>query len=128
MDGRGLVASLALGAAGALLGTRFMVARESGTFQAYQQRMFAAKETDTVVTRSFSGRPARSIRNGFIEEYHKSRSKPLAWPLQPLAADDFIVQHKQIVKWNASSGRTYTAITKKRPRCSRDNKRNSRRC
>jgi nitronate monooxygenase len=48
MDGRGLVASLALGAAGALLGTRFMVARESGTFQAYQQRMFAAKETSKI--------------------------------------------------------------------------------
>jgi nitronate monooxygenase len=88
MDGRGLVASLALGAAGVLLGTRFMVARESGTFQAYQQRMFEAKETDTVVTRSFSGHPARSIRNRFIEEYRKSNSKPLAWPLQSLAADD----------------------------------------
>ena len=77
-----------VGAAGVLLGTRFMVARESGTFQTYQQRMFAAKETDTVITRSFSGRPARSIRNRFIEEYHKSNSKPLAWPLQSLAADD----------------------------------------
>jgi nitronate monooxygenase len=88
MDGRGLVASLGLGAAGVLLGMRFMVARESGTFQAYRERMFNAKETDTVVTRSFSGRPARSVRNRFIEEYHKSSSKPLAWPLQALAADD----------------------------------------
>ncbi len=88
MDGRGLVASLGLGATGVLLGTRFMVARESGTFQAYRERMFNAKETDTVVTRSFSGRPARSVRNHFIEEYHKSSSKPLAWPLQALAADD----------------------------------------
>lgn len=88
MDGRGLVASLGLGAAGVLLGTRFMVSQESGTFQAYRERMFNAKETDTVITRSFSGRPARSIRNRFIEEYHKSSSKPLAWPLQALAADD----------------------------------------
>lgn len=88
MDGRGLVASLGLGAAGVLLGTRFMVARESGTFQAYRERMFNAKETDTVITRSFSGRPARSIRNRFIEEYHKSSSKPLAWPLQAFVADD----------------------------------------
>jgi nitronate monooxygenase len=88
MDGRGLVASLALGAAGVILGTRFMVARESGTFEAYQQRMFAAKETDTVITRSFSGRPARAIHNRFVEEYHKSGKKPLAWPLQSLAADD----------------------------------------
>jgi nitronate monooxygenase len=88
MDGRGLVASLGLGAAGVLLGTRFIVARESGTFQAYRERMFNAKETDTVITRSFSGRPARSIRNRFIEKYHKSSSKPLSWPLQAVAADD----------------------------------------
>jgi nitronate monooxygenase len=88
MDGRGLVASLALGAAGVLIGTRFMVARESGTFQAYQERMLAAKETETIITRSFTGRPARAIRNQFIEEYHKSGNEPLAWPLQALAADD----------------------------------------
>ena len=88
MDGRGLVASLALGATGVLIGTRFMVARESGTFQAYQQRLLIAKETDTVITRSFTGCPARAIRNHFIKEYAKSDSKPLAWPLQTLAADD----------------------------------------
>jgi nitronate monooxygenase len=88
MDGRGLVASLALGAAGALIGTRFMVARESGVFKAYQERLLTAKETDTVITRYFSGRPARAIRNRFIEEYRKSGNQPLAWPLQTLAADD----------------------------------------
>ena len=50
MDGRGLVASLALDAAGVLIVTRFMVTRESGTFQAYQQRLLTAKETNTVIT------------------------------------------------------------------------------
>jgi nitronate monooxygenase len=98
MDGRGLVACLALGAAGVLLGTRFMLARESSTFQAYQQRMLTAKETDTVITRSFSGRPARSIRNRFIEEYRKSNSKPLAWPLQALAADDIYNAEQASIK------------------------------
>ena len=65
-----------------------MVARESGTFEAYRDRMFEANETDTVITRSFTGRPARAIRNQFIKEYHKSGKEPLAWPLQALAADD----------------------------------------
>ena len=46
-DGRGLLAALALGAAGALIGTRFLVARESGAFQAYQERLLSCKETDT---------------------------------------------------------------------------------
>lgn len=87
-DGRGLVAALALGADGIMIGTRFLVARESGAFQAYQDRLLAAKESDTVITRAFTGRPARGLRNRFIEEYNKSGPQPLAWPLQALAADD----------------------------------------
>jgi nitronate monooxygenase len=38
MDGRGLVAALALGASGVLIGTRFLVAQESGIFPAYQKQ------------------------------------------------------------------------------------------
>jgi nitronate monooxygenase len=87
-DGRGLVASLALGAAGIQLGTRFLVARESGVFAAYQERLLAATETDTVITNVFTGRPARSLRNRFIEQYLERKIAPLAWPLQSVAADD----------------------------------------
>jgi nitronate monooxygenase len=87
-DGRGLVAALALGADGIMIGTRFLVARESGAFQAYQDRLLTAKESDTVITRAFTGRPARGLRNHFVKEYNKSGPQPLAWPLQALAADD----------------------------------------
>lgn len=87
-DGRGLVAALALGAQGVMIGTRFLVASESAAFQAYQERLLAAKESDTIITRAFSGRPARGLRNQFIDEYRKSGPKPLAWPFQALAADD----------------------------------------
>jgi nitronate monooxygenase len=66
----------------------FLVARESGAFQAYQERLLAANESDTIIMRVFSGRPARGLRNHFVEEYRKSGPKPLAWPLQALAADD----------------------------------------
>src|SRR5215212_1059491 len=87
-DGRGLVAALALGAQGVMIGTRFLVASESAAFQAYQERLLAAKESDTIITRAFSGRPARGLRNQFIDEYRKSGPQPLAWPFQALAADD----------------------------------------
>ncbi|HYZ50729.1 MAG TPA: nitronate monooxygenase [Nitrososphaeraceae archaeon] len=87
-DGRGLVAALALGAQGVVIGTRFLVASESAAFQAYQERLLAAKESDTIITRAFSGRPARGLRNQFIDEYRKSGPRPLAWPFQALAADD----------------------------------------
>lgn len=49
-DGRGLVAALALGVHGVMIGTRFLVAQESGDFQAYQDRLLAAQESDTIIT------------------------------------------------------------------------------
>jgi nitronate monooxygenase len=88
VDGRGLVAALALGAAGVQMGTRFLLARESGAHRTYRRRLLAATEVDTVVTRVFTGRPARGLRNRFVEEYLGAGSEPLAWPLQRAAAGD----------------------------------------
>jgi nitronate monooxygenase len=88
VDGRGLVAALALGAAGVQMGTRFLLARESGAHRAYRRRLLAATEVDTVVTRVFTGRPARGLRNRFVEDYLGAGSQPLAWPLQRAAAGD----------------------------------------
>jgi nitronate monooxygenase len=87
-DGRGLVAALALGAAGVQMGTRFLLARESGAHSAYRTRLLAATEEDTVMTRVFTGRPARGLRNRFVEEYRSAGSEPLGWPLQRAAAGD----------------------------------------
>lgn len=88
MDGRGIAACLALGAQGVLLGTRFLASKESGIFQGYKDRLLKATEADTVVTTAFTGRPARGIRNRFIEEFQRSSLEPLAWPLQGVATDD----------------------------------------
>ncbi|CAA9441037.1 MAG: Enoyl-[acyl-carrier-protein] reductase [FMN] [uncultured Rubrobacteraceae bacterium] len=88
MDGRGLLAALTLGASGAQLGTRFLLANESGAHPAYRQHLLAATETHTAVTRAFTGRPARGLRNRFMDEYLSSGLEPLAWPLQSAAAGD----------------------------------------
>lgn len=80
MDGRGLAAALLLGAQGALLGTRFLTAAESGAHAAYKEALLAGAEDDTVVTRWFSGRPARSLRNRFIEEAERSGIAPMPFP------------------------------------------------
>jgi len=87
-DGRGLVAAMALGAAGAQLGTRFLLARESGAHPDYRKRLLDATEEDAMVTHVFTGRPARALRNRFLEEYASAGPEPLAWPLQCLAAGD----------------------------------------
>ena len=72
MDGRGSVAALALETPGVLIGTRFLVAKESGIFPACQDKMFSSTEVYTVITHLFMGRSTHSIYNSFIEKYLES--------------------------------------------------------
>jgi len=82
MDGRGVIAALALGAEAAQLGTRFLLARESGATPAYRRRLLDADETDTAVTDAYTGRPARGIRNRFLDRMAEQGGTPLPWPRQ----------------------------------------------
>lgn len=88
MDGRGLAAALALGASGVQMGTRFLIAQESGAFPEYRERIVRGRDTDTVVTWQFTGRPARSLRNRFLELTTAADHDPLPWPHQAAAARD----------------------------------------
>ena len=76
MTGRALAAVLVAGAAAGQLGTAFMLAPEAGTSPA--QRKVTASSTPTILTRAFSGRMARGIRNRFSADY--SSSAPPAYP------------------------------------------------
>jgi len=67
MDGRGVAAVLALGAAGAQLGTAFLVCDEAGTPAPYREALLSPAAARTAVTRAFSGRPARGILNRLME-------------------------------------------------------------
>jgi len=69
VDGRGLVAALALGAAGVMLGTRFIATRESIAPPFFKDAVIAARAGDTVVSRAFTGLPMRTLRNRFTAEY-----------------------------------------------------------
>ncbi|MEA2527541.1 MAG: nitronate monooxygenase [Thermomicrobiales bacterium] len=86
MDGRGLLAALALGAAGVMLGTRFSLARESGVTASWRAALQTADETDVVVDSIAIGRPARSLRNRLVEEYQRAGLAPLPFPRQYLIA------------------------------------------
>jgi nitronate monooxygenase len=82
MDGRGLVAALALGAQGVQMGTRFLTTIESGAHASYKQALLESTEESTVLTKAFSGRPARGIRNEFIRRWDASGIEPLPFPTQ----------------------------------------------
>jgi enoyl-[acyl-carrier protein] reductase II len=62
-DGRGLVAALALGAQGAVVGTRFIATPEAQAAPQYREAILRSAEADTVRTRCYTGKPARTIRN-----------------------------------------------------------------
>ncbi|WP_454018549.1 NAD(P)H-dependent flavin oxidoreductase [Azospirillum sp. Marseille-Q6669] len=80
MDGRGIAAALALGAAGVQMGTAFLTCAEAGIPEAHKRAILDARETQTRVTRAFSGRPARGIVNRVMEDIADGDALP--FPLQ----------------------------------------------
>ncbi|WP_016886464.1 NAD(P)H-dependent flavin oxidoreductase, partial [Bacillus licheniformis] len=81
-DKRGVAAAFALGAQGVQIGTAFLTCEESGTHPAYKQKLFEAVETDTSLTRLFSGKPARGIVNQWMEDRRQEEAEALPYPLQ----------------------------------------------
>jgi nitronate monooxygenase len=78
MDGAGIAAVLALGAQAAQLGTAFVVCSESGAPAVHKKAIAAMDGDETTMTSAFSGKPARGVRNSFIE-----MSRREAWPVLP---------------------------------------------
>lgn len=70
-DGRGIAAVLALGASGAWLGTRFLLAEEAPIHEEYQRLLVGADERDTVwlpdlFDRGWENAPHRVLRNSTV--------------------------------------------------------------
>ena len=82
MDGAGIAAVLALGAQAAQIGTAFIATPESGAPLQHKQAVLSMQKEGTAITRAFSGRPARGIRNRFIEHAEKTGGPILPFPAQ----------------------------------------------
>ena len=82
MDGRGIAGALALGAQAVQMGTAFLACPESGIGPAYRQALAQAQDTDTRLTRVFSGRPARGIVNAMMEALAAEEDRVPAYPVQ----------------------------------------------
>src|SRR5437762_5702691 len=87
-DGRGLVAALALGASGVLLGTRFVATRESMASEVYKKRVLESESGATTVTDVLTGLWARALANTFTREYTESGAPVLPPLVQRGAATD----------------------------------------
>jgi nitronate monooxygenase len=82
MDGRGIAAALALGAAGVSLGTRFMGALECGIPASYRASLASCPADGTIVTDKLTGRPCRVVVNRLVSAMIEADVGTLGWGAQ----------------------------------------------
>lgn len=79
-DGRGIAAVLMLGAAGAWIGTRFLLSEEAAVHPVYKERVLRAVETDTAYSRVFDvgwpDAPHRTLRNSTFNRWEATGRSP----------------------------------------------------
>jgi enoyl-[acyl-carrier protein] reductase II len=81
-DGRGLAAALALGADGVWVGTRFIATPEARGLPGYKDRLLVTAEDGTTISRAFSGKTMRVLRNANTEHYAEHPEELKAFPEQ----------------------------------------------
>jgi len=81
-DGRGIRAALTLGAQAAQIGAAFLACEESGTTPEHRAVLFSGQARHTALTRSFSRRLARGVRNRWVEEMAARSAELPPFPIQ----------------------------------------------
>jgi nitronate monooxygenase/enoyl-[acyl-carrier protein] reductase II len=122
-DGRGLVAALALGAQGAIMGTRFVASEESTPPRGHREKIVAATADDTVFTDVFdiidgmkwpSGISGRSLRTPFAEEWH-GREAELASRRDAILAESSVPNEAPERAWSAYAGQSSGLVHEVKP-------------
>jgi enoyl-[acyl-carrier protein] reductase II len=81
-DGRGLVAALALGACGIWVGTRFVATQEAFGHLNYKNKIVEGNEEGTVITKAFTGKTCRVIRNKYADDWLGREDEIKPFPFQ----------------------------------------------
>jgi nitronate monooxygenase len=79
-DGRGIVASFALGASAVQLGTAYLFCPEARVAPLYRKALEQVGDNGTALTNLFSGRPARGILNRYMVECGLISNAALPFP------------------------------------------------
>jgi enoyl-[acyl-carrier protein] reductase II len=81
-DGRGLAAALALGADGIWVGTRFIATPEARGVLGYKEKLLASHEDETTVSRAYSGKTMRVVRNRYTDYFEGHPDELESFPAQ----------------------------------------------
>jgi NAD(P)H-dependent flavin oxidoreductase YrpB (nitropropane dioxygenase family) len=91
--GRQMAAAMALGAAGVWCGSVWLTTVEAETHPVVKAKFLAATSSDTVRSRSRTGKPARQLRSAWTDEWDDpSTLAPLGMPLQPILVNEAIAR------------------------------------
>lgn len=94
-DGRGVAGALAMGADGVWVGTAFLVSREATWPDVLKERILAATEEDTRVTRLYSGKTMRNINNPLIEYWEAQKIDALPMGAQGIVSGEIMAGARQ---------------------------------
>lgn len=89
-DGRGIAAALAMGCDGVWVGTAFLVSREASWPDVLKERVLAATEEDTRITRLYSGKTMRNINNPLIEYWESQKLDALPMGMQGIVSGEIM--------------------------------------
>lgn len=82
VDGRGLAAALALGADGVWVGTRFIATPEARAVPGYKERLVELAEDGTVISRAYTGKTCRVVRNAYTQYFDDHPDELQPFPMQ----------------------------------------------
>lgn len=117
--GRHLAAALCLGAVGVWTGTIWLTARESDTDMVIKEKILAATEDDTTISRCMSGKPIRQLKTLWTEAWERPDApSPLPMPLQGIVAGPVlqaITDYKIEPFMGSPAGQVIGTITELKP-------------
>jgi enoyl-[acyl-carrier protein] reductase II len=92
-DGRGLAAALTLGADGVWIGTRFIATPEARSVRGYKETLLATPEDGTVVSRAYTGKTCRVVRNEWTQHFDEHPDELQPFPVQVASSIDAGANH-----------------------------------
>jgi nitronate monooxygenase len=116
--GRALAGAIAMGAVGGWVGSAFLVSEEANQPDLQKQRIIDASAEDTIVTRLYSGKTMRNIKNPLIEAWEASGLHALPMGMQGLLIRDLQYSIEQAGRRDLlmnAAGQTAGMLNEKRP-------------
>jgi NAD(P)H-dependent flavin oxidoreductase YrpB (nitropropane dioxygenase family) len=101
-DGRGIAASLMLGASAVWVGTRFVTARESGAPEVAKRAIISADFDSTIKSTLWTGRPLRALATPYVRNWEANRAEEM----KALQAKGVIALHYDMDRLEKSGGIT----------------------